>query len=384
MQPLQRRRFGKTGLMVTELSLGAMNLRRAARYDQVDRVVHYALDQGVNLIDTARAYNGQLPGGETVESEVVVGRVIAGRKDLREPVVIVTKGHGYTPEKFDADLETSLAKLGVAGRHDLRIGPNPIKLVYFFHGISEERWSEMKSSGVLDKIQAVKEAGLIHYIGFSSHYKDAVEIREAIESDRFDVAELPYNIFNQSLAPLIELAHGHDLGIINMKAFGGNEMAELFRLLSEHIPIGYREMLQFCLANPFIATVDAGAIYPEQFQADIETALAPLPDAPRLEEYRRIGLRLAADLNLSELCRDCRHCQEYFACPQGIDFPTALLLLSRYRLARIFGKDAAAYSAAYRELKPAAAQCLQCGRCEPLCEYNLRIPALLQAAEREL
>ena len=384
MQQLKRRRFGKTGLQVTELSLGAMNLRRAARFDQVDLVVNYALDQGINLIDTARAYNGQLPGGETVESEAVVGRVIAGRRDLREPIVIVTKGHGYTPEKFDDFLATSRGKLGVEGRHPLHIGPNPIKLVYFFHGISVERWAEMKSSGVLDKIKSVKEEGLIDYIGFSSHYKDTVEIKEAIATDIFDVVELPYNIFNQSLAPYIELAHRHDLGIINMKAFGGNEMAELFRLLSEHIEVGYREMLQFCLANPYIATVDAGAIYPEQLQADIATALAPLPDASRLEEFRRIGAKLATDFNLSELCRDCRHCQEYFACPQGIDFPTALLLLSRYRLAKIFGKDAAAYSAAYRQLDPRADQCLQCGQCEPLCEYNLKIPELLRVAESEL
>jgi predicted aldo/keto reductase-like oxidoreductase len=384
MPQLKRRRFGKTGLMVTELSLGAMNLRRASRYDQVEQVVHYALDQGVNLIDTARAYNGQLPGGETVESEAVVGQVIGGRKDLKEPIVIVTKGHGYTPEKFSEHLETSLGKLGVTGRHELRIGPNPIKLVYFFHGISQERWGEMKSSGVLDQIKAVKDAGLINYIGFSSHYKDAAEIGEAIESDLFDVMELPYNIFNQSLAPLIELGHRHDLGIINMKAFGGNEMAELFRLLPEQLGIGYREMLQFCLANPYIATVDAGAIYPREFQADVAAALAPPPDSRNLEEYRRIGLKLAADFNLKELCRDCRHCQEYFACPQGIDFPTVLLLLSRSRLAKIFGKDAAGFRAAYRELDPRADRCLQCGQCVPLCEYNLKIPELLQSAEQEL
>lgn len=62
------------------------------------------LSQGVNLIDTARAYNGINGHGEFVESEVLVGNAIRRRSDLDEPIVVVTKGHGHTPSQFDEDL----------------------------------------------------------------------------------------------------------------------------------------------------------------------------------------------------------------------------------------------------------------------------------------
>ncbi len=384
MEKLKRRRFGKTELMITEVSFGAMNLRRLETLPQTEEIVNYVLDQGVNLIDTARAYNGQLPGGEPVESEVIVGKVIRARQDLTEPVVIVTKGRGYNPAKFDEDLATSRAKLGIEDRHQLHIGANAIKLVYFFHGINSERWGEMKATGVLSKIAAAKAEGLIDYIGFSSHYKDTVEIKEAIETDLFDVVELPYNIFNPSLAPLIELAHRHDLGIINMKAFGGNEMNQMFTMFREYVELDHEVMLQYCLANPYIATVDAGARYPAEFASDIKAALAPQPDAAAFAKYREQGAKLEENFNVKELCRDCRHCQEEFVCPQDLDFPSILLLHSRYRLAQAFGKDATEYRDEYRRMELQADRCIQCGQCVPECEYDLKIPELLARAAQEL
>ena len=54
------------------------------------------LDNGVNLIDTARAYKGEIAPGIMLESEKIVGEVVRQRTDLTDPLVIVTKGHAYT------------------------------------------------------------------------------------------------------------------------------------------------------------------------------------------------------------------------------------------------------------------------------------------------
>ena len=81
---IKRRRFGKTDLMVTELSFGAMNLRLLDNVEQTYEILNYVLDRGVNLIDTARAYNGKLKDGTQIESEVLVGNTIRSRKDLKE------------------------------------------------------------------------------------------------------------------------------------------------------------------------------------------------------------------------------------------------------------------------------------------------------------
>src|SRR5665647_16722 len=98
---IKRRQFGKTGLYVSELSFGAMNLRLLDTIEQASDILDYALDQGINLIDTARAYKGENKSGQLVESEVLVGNAIRHRTDLEEPIVVITKGHGYTPEAFE-------------------------------------------------------------------------------------------------------------------------------------------------------------------------------------------------------------------------------------------------------------------------------------------
>ncbi|MDF8264494.1 aldo/keto reductase [Luteipulveratus flavus] len=79
------RSLGATGIQVSPYALGAMMLNRMGNGDHADsvRIVHRALDAGVNLVDTADAY-------ATGESEEIVGRALQGRRD---DVVLATKFH---------------------------------------------------------------------------------------------------------------------------------------------------------------------------------------------------------------------------------------------------------------------------------------------------
>lgn len=383
---LNRRRLGKTEKMVTELSFGAMNLRSIDTIAQAKELINFVLDSGINLIDTARAYNGDNISGELVESEVLVGDVIASRTDLKEPIVIITKGHGYTPEDFDCDLEESLERLGVEGRGSLKIGNTEIILVYLFHGLTTERWKEMKNSGVLEHSKRKQEEGFFNYIGFSSHYSQTVEIQEAIETDVFDVCELPYNIYNRSLCDpghikgnLFALAAKHDMGIINMKAFSGNGYDAAFRtVFKDYISISYTDMLRFCLANPYITTIDAGAKYISEFQTDLAAA-----EAGAIQEEEITALIAQADQIsplMTDTCRECMHCMEKFSCPQNIDFPKILSLYTRYRISKSLGKDAEEFGVEYDGLELQADECTACGQCLPWCEYELKIPEDLEKA----
>ncbi len=384
---IKRRRLGRTGLYVSELSYGAMNLRKLDNSKQAYNILNYVLDQGVNLIDTARAYNGQNSSGEMIESEILVGNCIKRRNDLDEPIVIVTKGHGYTLEELDSQLSTSRTKLGIEGRHNLKIGDNDIKLVYFFHGINKDRWATMLSSGVLEEAVKLKEEGLINFIGFSSHYGDGKEIKEAIDTGIFDVVELPYNIFNRSLGEdgemdILEYIHRRDTGIINMKVFNGNGMPDLYKMLKAYMTIDYNVMLNFCLSNSYITCVDAGAVYIEQFEYDIRTALGK-----RMTEGEKITLKQEADKiapYLNKICRECMHCLEKFKCNQEIDFPFILSLYAKYEISEKLGKDLVQISKQYKGLKLNAEACIECGQCVPWCEYKLDIPGMLKKAHMVL
>lgn len=384
---IARRRFGKTGIEVTELSFGAMNLRRLDNFDEAYQILNFVLDSGINLIDTARAYNGENGQGELVESEVLVGNTIRERTDLTEPIVIITKGHGYTLEELDKEVQISLDKLGVTGKGNLKIGDNDIKLVYLFHGINEDRWSTMRESGVLDRAQELKEEGLINYIGFSSHYAQKKEIIEALDTDIFDVCELPYNIFNRELGEdgkvdILKYAYEKDLGIINMKAFNGNGMVPIYTALRDVVSIDYTIMLNFCLSNPNISTVDAGARYVPEFQQDIETALGDRMGEKEITKYKDEADKVAPDMK--GICRECMHCLEKFECAEGLDFPGILATYSRYQISEKLGNDVEQFKENYQEFELTADECIECGACMPWCEYELNIPEMMKAAHKKL
>jgi predicted aldo/keto reductase-like oxidoreductase len=387
MAKIKRRRFGRTELAVTELGFGAMNLRRLDTLEEAYRILDYVLDMGVNLIDTARGYCGENGEGVLVESEVLVGNTIRRRADLEEPIIVVTKGHGYNLKDLHQELKTSLEKLGIEGLGELKIGSNDVKLVYLFHGINEERWTEMRASGVLKKAQSLKEQGVINYIGFSSHYKQGKEIKEALDTGIFDVVELPYNIFNPDLGEggemnLLKYAYDRDVGIINMKAFGGNSMPAIYNTLREYITVDYPAMLRFCLSNPYISTVDAGARYPEEFLLDVQTAIGEGFAQRERERLAEEAGKVAP--HMKSICRECMHCLEKFECPNGVPFPEILSVYSRYLINERLEKDTSRFRQLYRERNFQAEQCTECGQCLPWCEYELNIPEMLKRAQQVL
>src|SRR6516225_2054902 len=83
---MELRNLGATGVEVSKLSLGAMMFGAWGNTDHDDgiRIIHAALDAGINLVDTADVYSAG-------ENEEIVGKALAGRRDQ---VVLTTKFHG--------------------------------------------------------------------------------------------------------------------------------------------------------------------------------------------------------------------------------------------------------------------------------------------------
>jgi len=110
------RSLGRTGIKVSPLCLGAMMFGAWGNPDHEDsiRIIHRALDAGINFIDTADVYSGG-------ESEVIVGKALKGVD--RSRVVLATKVHGTMGDDVNmqgnsrrwiiAECENSLRRLGV-------------------------------------------------------------------------------------------------------------------------------------------------------------------------------------------------------------------------------------------------------------------------------
>jgi len=152
---MQYRTLGSTGLQVSSLALGAMNFGKIGRttQDEATAIVDAALAAGVNVIDTADAYSGG-------ESEEMVGRAIAGRRD---DIVLATKAgmpmgdernhQGGSRRWLVTELDNSLRRLGV----------DHIDL-YQIH-----RWDPNTSDEeTLSALTDLQRAGKIRYFGSST------------------------------------------------------------------------------------------------------------------------------------------------------------------------------------------------------------------------
>ena len=152
---MQYRTLGRTGVQVSTLALGAMNFGRIGNttQDEATAIVDAALDAGINLVDTADYYGAG-------ESEEMVGRAIAGRRD---DIVLATKVWGPMSEERNhqglsrrwlvTELDNSLRRLAV-DHVDL----------YQVH-----RWDPRTSDEeTLSALTDLQRAGKIRYFGSST------------------------------------------------------------------------------------------------------------------------------------------------------------------------------------------------------------------------
>ena len=119
---MQYRSLGKTGIKVSPYCLGAMMFGKMANADHQDcaRIVHRALDFGINFIDTADRYSQG-------ESEAIVGKALKGRRDH---VVLATKVFG--PMGDDPDSVTE-----VRGTNGCRGNALPLRVIPELGQVSE-------------------------------------------------------------------------------------------------------------------------------------------------------------------------------------------------------------------------------------------------------
>lgn len=271
MAGLNHRTLGRTGLVVAELGLGAMDTPHSPEAVQT---VATALDLGIDFVDTAREYEG---------SEHLLGEVIRrrGAKDF----VVASKTFSRSSSGSQYDIDRSLKVLGL----------ERIEL-YQLHDISTpQSWEEaMRDDGALAGLKTAQYRGLIGHIGISSHDLDIVEM--AITCGEFETVMLEYSAFFPQTARLITLAARHDVGVIVMRPLGGSGRTSTMR---GDIEAGYAgpltpaNLLRYVLSNPDVSVAIPGARYPSRV---VENAAAASSYTPMTGAERRELEEAAASL----------------------------------------------------------------------------------------
>ena len=210
---MQYRTLGKTGLRVSEIGYGGGRIRPEHDINELVNMIHYAVDCGVNFIDTAPTYGGGY-------SETVIGKAIS---DRRERCIVATKTEALDPDGIASDVEGSLKRLDT----------DYIDVLQFHGGwFYEGETNQILNDGGLEKYLQLKQEGKVRYIGFSADGPSG-GTEQLIATNAFDMMQIHYNLMYQSTCDMfskrgvIPDAVEQEMGIVLMRSTTSNAFQNL-------------------------------------------------------------------------------------------------------------------------------------------------------------
>jgi aryl-alcohol dehydrogenase-like predicted oxidoreductase len=210
--PVARRPFGRHADLVSILGVGGYHLAETPTASEAVRIVHEAIDAGINFLDNAWEYHDG-------ESERRMGRAIADRRDA---VFLMTKvcTHGRNATVALRQLDESLRRLRTDHLdlwqiHECVYDNDPDR--HFARG------------GVVEALERAKRQGKVRYVGFTGHKHPDIHLRMLSFGFPFDSCQLPLNGFDAGFRSfqkrvLPELAR-QKIAAIGMKSLGGDGRA---------------------------------------------------------------------------------------------------------------------------------------------------------------
>src|SRR4051794_12004543 len=219
---MNHRTLGRTGMKVTPLCLGAMMFGEWGNPDHEDsvRIIHRALDAGINFIDTADVYSRG-------ESEEIVAKALAGGK--RDTVVLATKVHGTMgddPNEFGNSRRWIVREVENSLR---RLGTDWIDL-YQIHRPEADTDIDETLGALTDLVRA----GKVRAIGSStfpaSQIVEAQWVAERRVRERFVCEQPPYSILARGIeADVLPSVRRHRMGAIVWSPLAGGWLSGKWR-----------------------------------------------------------------------------------------------------------------------------------------------------------
>ncbi|MBE5786945.1 MAG: aldo/keto reductase [Clostridiales bacterium] len=228
---MRYKHFENANVDVSELSIGTWAIG-GARYGEVNEkdsiaAIHEMIDSGVNLVDTAPAYNCGV-------SEQIVGRALKG--GYRDKVFISTKfGIGDGMDKSGVIPRDASRKACFAECEDSlrRLDVDYIDF-YYLH------WPDVNTplAETMDAMLELKKQGKIRFIGLSNHDQAAIE--ECMKTAQVDVVQLSYSMVNESEKALMQWAAGKGISTFSYGSLGSGILTGAIREMPNWDPLDFR------------------------------------------------------------------------------------------------------------------------------------------------
>jgi aryl-alcohol dehydrogenase-like predicted oxidoreductase len=200
------RLLGRTGVRVAPLAIGTMNFGNPTAEEESARIIDYALDAGLNLLDTANSYNAG-------ESEAIIGRALqaSGR---RHELILATKAH-FPTGPGPNDRGNSRLHLLRACEDSLRRLQTDYIDLYQIHRPDPSLSVEETLAALSDLVHQ----GKVRYVGCSTHpawrVMEALAVSERYGFVRYCSEQPPYNLLDRRIEnELVPLCQAHDLALI--------------------------------------------------------------------------------------------------------------------------------------------------------------------------
>ncbi len=368
---MKYRKFGNLDWQVSALGFGAMRLpttdgnQANVNEPEAIRMIRYAVDHGVNYIDSAYLYH-------MGNSERVLGKAL--KDGYRAKTRIATKippNMVTTAADFDKILNEQLQKLQT-DKIDF----------YLLHGLNAESWPKMRDLKIIPWAERMMKAGRIGYLGFSFHDKFDV-LKEIIDYyDNWTFCQVQYNFMDieiQAGRRGVEYAAGKGLGVVVMEPVRGGLLAKEPPESVKNIWQGTARKwsraewaLQWVWNQPEVLVALSGMSTMAQVEENVAAAGRSGPGTLNEADLALISKVREAYQGICPIsCTACGYCQP---CPNGVLIPDIFRLYNEAIMYGDINVGRMRYASPFG-IKPEnrADQCVECGTCEEQCPQKITI-----------
>jgi predicted aldo/keto reductase-like oxidoreductase len=332
---------------------------------QATEMLRYAIDHGVNYVDTAYPYHKG-------ESEPFLGRALQG--GYREKVFLATKLPSWLI-KSRADMDHYLDE------QLKRLQTDHIDF-YLVHGLMKPFWENLRSLGITDFLDDAIADGRIKYVGFSFHDELAL-FKEIVDAYNWTFCLIQYNFTdeqNQAGTEGLRYAADRGLGIVVMEPLRGGMLTKEIPAINkiwEKAPVR-RSLSEWALRwvwnHPEVTVVLSGMSSFDQVEKNVAYADNGSANSLSEEEQNLFGeAKIEYKRRIKVPCTGCRYCMP---CPSNVSIPECFEMYNQgcmFDAPEVAGVNYSFLGGMLSGSPGFASQCQECEECEKNCPQGIPI-----------
>jgi predicted aldo/keto reductase-like oxidoreductase len=362
---MKYRRFGGLDWEVSALGFGTMRLpvigENSKNVDQAEAIgmIRYAIDHGINYIDTAYTYHGG-------NSEIILGKALMD--GYRERIRLATKLPGW--------LVNSRADMDRILREQLNRLKTDYIDFYLLHSLNKQAWNKLLELKILDWVENAISEGKLRYLGFSFHDEYEV-LKEIVDAYDWAFCQIQYNFENENVQAGtrgLEYAARKGLAVVIMEPLLGGTLTnppDAVRAIWDRENRNPVDMaFQWLWNKPEISVVLSGMSAMKQVRQNIRSASKSGVGTLTQDDLDLVARVHAKYQEIRPIpCTKCEYCMP---CPNGVNIPRNFEL---YNVAIAYNNPSSGKEGYNRGMpkEQRASSCEACGTCEEKCPQHIPI-----------